>query len=82
MIEVDKDNKIVWELKQGDIPDVKFGFIAGIWVLENGNILLTNWGGHGGATGGAILEVTRGKKLVFTTGDAVKNRASSIYVIK
>ncbi len=82
LIEVDKEDNIVWELKQGDIPDVKFGFIAGIWVLNNGNILLTNWGGHGGSTGGAILEVTRDKKLVFSTGDTVKNRASSLFVIE
>jgi hypothetical protein len=82
LIEVDKDNKIVWELKQGDIPDVKLGFIAGIWALDNGNILLTNWGGHGGSTGGAILEVTREKKLVFSTGNAVTNRASSLFVIE
>ncbi len=82
LIEVDKDNNIVWELKQGDLPGVKLGFIAGIWVLENGNILLTNWGGHGGSSGGAILEVTRDKKLVFSTDDAVKNRVSSLFVIE
>jgi hypothetical protein len=81
LIEVDKDNNIVWELKQGDIPDVKFGFIAGMSLLDNGNIIFTNWGGHGGSTGGAIMEVTRDKKLVFTTGHAVKNRASSLFVI-
>jgi hypothetical protein len=80
LIEVDKDNKIVWELKQGDLPGVKFGFIAAVWVLKNGNVLLTNWGGHGGSTGGAILEVTRDKKLVYSSKDAVKNRVSSIFV--
>lgn len=81
LIEVDKDNTIVWELKQGDIPDVKLGFIAAIWLLDNGNILLANWGGHSGSTGGAILEVSRNKELVFSTGDAVKNLASSFFVI-
>jgi hypothetical protein len=80
LIEVDEDNKIVWELKQGDLPDVKFGFIAGTALLKNGNILFANWGGHGGSTGGAVLEVTRGKKLIFTTGDVVKNRVSSLFV--
>ena len=58
----------------------RLGFIAGIWRLENGNLLLTNWGGHGGSSGGAVLEVTRDKTLVFSTGDAVKNRASSLFV--
>ena len=80
LIEVDEDNKIIWELKQGDLPDVQLGFIAGTAMLKNGNILFTNWGGHGGSTGGAIMEITREKKLVFTTSDAIKNRASSIFV--
>ena len=81
LIEVDKDNKTVWELKQGDLPDVKLGFIAAIWVLDNGHILFANWGGHGGSTGGAVLEVNRDKKLISTTGDAVKNRVSSLCVV-
>ncbi len=80
LIEVDQDNAIVWELKQGDLPEVKLGFIAAVWQLENGNILFANWGGHGGSTGGAVLEVTRDKKRVSTTGDAVKNRVSSLFV--
>ena len=33
LIEVDPDNAIVWELKQGDLPDVKMGFIAAVWQL-------------------------------------------------
>lgn len=81
LIEVDKDNKIVWELKQGDLPGIQLGFIAGIWVLDNGNILFANWGGHGGSTGGAVLEVDRNKKLISTTGDAVNNRVSSLFVV-
>ena len=50
-------------------------------VLDNGNILFANWGGHGGSTGGAVLEVSREKKLISSTGDAVKNRVSSVHVI-
>ena len=81
LIEVDKDNKVVWELKDGDLPGVKLGFIAGIWVRENGNIIFTNWGGHGGSTGGAVIEVDRDKNLIATTGDHVANRVSSIFLV-
>lgn len=81
LIEVDKDNQIVWELKQGDLPGIQLGFIAGIWVLGNGNILFTNWGGHSVSTGGAVLEVDHDKKLISTTGDAVKNRVSSLCIV-
>ena len=82
LIEVDKDNQIVWELKQGDLPGIQLGFIAGIWVLDNGHILFANWGGHGGSTGGAVLEVDRNKQLISTTGDAIKHRVSSLYLIQ
>jgi len=81
LIEVDKDNAIVWELKQGDLPGIQLGFIAGLWVLDNGNILFTNWGGHGGSTGGAVLEVNREKQLIYSTGEVVKNRVSSLFVV-
>lgn len=82
LIEVDKDNTIVWELKPGDIPDIKLGFIADFWVLKNGNILFANWGGHGGSTGGAVIEITREKKVVSSTGKAIKNRVSSLFVVE
>lgn len=81
LIEVDTDNNIVWELKQGDLADVKLGFIAAIWVLDNGNILFANWGGHSGSTGGAVIEVDRDKKLISSTGDSVNNRVSSLFVV-
>jgi hypothetical protein len=81
LIEVDKDNQIVWELKQGDLPGIQLGFIAGLWVLDNGHILFANWGGHGGATGGAVIEVNRDKKLISTTGDAVMHRVSSLFIV-
>lgn len=80
LIEVDASNQIVWELKQGDLDGVKLGFIADFWVLKNGNILFANWGGHGGSTGGAVIEITRDKKVVSSTGAAVKNRVSSLFV--
>lgn len=81
IIEVDQDNKIVWELKKDDIEGITLGFVAGLQRLSNGNTVLTNWGGHGNTQGPSILEVTREKKLVWSYDPEVKNRASSIQVL-
>ena len=81
LIEVDKDNNIVWEVKQDDIEGFKLGFVAGVWALENGNVMISSWGGHGGAPGAAIVEIDRNKKLISSTGDSVSNKVASLYVI-
>lgn len=81
LIEVDSHNKIVWELKQNDLEGVRLGFIAGIQRLPNGNTLVTNWGGHGGAQGPTLLELTPEKKVVWTYDSAIKNRISSVQVL-
>lgn len=81
ILEVDQDNKIVWELKKDDIEGMTLGFVAGLQRLPNGNTVLTNWGGHGNTKGPSILEVTREKKLVWSYDPEVKNRASSIQIL-
>ena len=82
LIEVDKDNNIVWEVKQDDIEGYTLGFVAGVWPMKNGNIMICNWGGHGGAPGAAIVEIDRNKKLISSTGDSVNNKVASLFVIE
>ncbi len=82
LIEVDKDNNIVWEVGQNDIEGVTFGFIADFAILSNGNIMVCNWGGHGGSSGGAVVEITRDKKLVWSTDKNINGFVSSIYLVR
>lgn len=82
LIEVTPDDKIVWEVTQNDIPGVGLGFIAGVQRLPNGNTVLTNWGGHGGSTGAAIIEITPDKKKVWESPPEIKNRVSTIHVVE
>lgn len=82
IIEVDKDNKIVWEVKQKDIEGMSLGFIAAVKRLPNGNTVLTNWGGHGGSKGPAVFEITPDKKIAWKISDKIKNRVSSFYIIE
>lgn len=67
IVEVNQQNEIVWELKDEDIPQVPFRFIAGMQRLPNGNTVICNWGGHGHKGEQAqILEVSKDKKLIAT----------------
>lgn len=52
--------KVLWRIQQTDLEkeNITFGFIAAIELKENGNLVFANWGGHGGASGDAVMEVT------------------------
>lgn len=81
IIEVDSHDKIVWEIKQNDLEGISLGFAAGVQRLPNGNTIVVNWAGHGGAKGPAVFEVTPDKKVVWKTGPEVKNMVSSVQVL-
>lgn len=64
--EYNEAGELVWEVGRDDIPGVTLGFAAAIDILPNGNIVLANWGGHGGASGvSAVIEINRDKELVW-----------------
>ncbi len=70
------DGTKLWQVGQTDISGVSLGFVASINVLENGNIVFANWGGHGGASGAAVMEVNpQTKELAWSLncGSAVSN---------
>ena len=84
-IEVDANNNIVWQVGQTDIKGdnftVSLGFVAGLLRLPNGNTMLCNWGGHGGATGAAVIEITPDKKLVWSISATIPNFVASIQLL-
>jgi hypothetical protein len=66
VIEVDPQDKIVWEVDEKDVPGNVLGFAAGLQRLANGNTVIANWSGHGGdATQPQVFEITRDKKVVW-----------------
>ena len=70
VIEVDKDNKIVWQVKCDELPGIRLQFMTGLQRLPNGNTVMTNWLGHGKfGTAPHIIEVTPEKKVVWTFQD-------------
>ncbi|MBO5109943.1 MAG: c-type cytochrome [Clostridia bacterium] len=52
-----EDAGLLWSIEQNTLEGVSLGFVAALDVLDNGNILLANWGGHGGASGDAVMEI-------------------------
>jgi hypothetical protein len=72
--EYDRNNSVVWELTETDIPDIAIAVLAGIQRLENGDTIVCNWNTRddGDKTGAHIFEVTQDKRVVWqVTGDKV-----------
>jgi outer membrane protein assembly factor BamB len=70
MVELDKEGNEVWTLEENDIPNHPLRFVSAMQVRENGNIVVTNWGGHGHNGGQAqVFEITRDKKVVWEIND-------------
>ncbi|HCY41899.1 MAG TPA: hypothetical protein DHV48_11175 [Prolixibacteraceae bacterium] len=70
LTEVDPSGKTVWEVRGDELPGISLKFLTGFQVLSNGNIVMTNWLGHG-EFGEAphIIEITRDKKVVWAFFD-------------
>ena len=64
MIEVTPEGKIVWELKQDELPGIKLAWVTMLQIKENGNIIVGNC--HAGPNNPQLFEVTRDKKVVWT----------------
>lgn len=73
IIEVDKRDKIVWQINENDLQGNPLRYIAGMQRLKNGNTVVANWGGHGHVgEQPQIFEVTRDKKVVWQVFDFKK----------
>lgn len=67
LVELNPAGEVVWEVKNGDLPGIVLHFCAGFQVLDNGNILFTNWLGHGNlGKAPQVIEITRDKRVVWT----------------
>jgi hypothetical protein len=82
IIEVDASDKIVWEVKESDIPNNKLLFVAGLQRLPNGNTVVANWSGHAGTPNQPqVFEITRDKKVVWEVKDAKLSLISSVQIL-
>lgn len=70
IVEVNPAGQIVWSLEKDELPTHPLRFVAGLQVLQNGNMVVCNWGGHGHKGEQAqIFEITRDKQVVWQVSD-------------
>jgi outer membrane protein assembly factor BamB len=67
VLEVTPAKKIVWSLKQDELPGIKLGWVTTLQVLPSGHIVLGNC--HAGPKNPQIIEITRDKQVVWTFRD-------------
>jgi hypothetical protein len=67
LIEVDTAGKIVWELRDGDLPDIPVNRATALAWLPNGNIVFSNYAAR--APQPKLVEITRGKQVVWSYTD-------------
>ena len=67
VIEVTPDGKPVWSLEQDDLPGIQLAWVTTLQVLPSGNIIVGNC--HAGQANPQLIEVTKGKKVVWTFQD-------------
>jgi hypothetical protein len=72
--EYDKDDRVMWELTEDDIPDINVAILAGVQRLFNGNTIVCNWNtkDEGDKDGAHVFEVTPDKRVVWqVTSDQI-----------
>jgi hypothetical protein len=77
VLEVTPQKEIVWKIEQNDLPGITLAWVTRVERLANGNTLIGNC--HAGPENPQFLEVTRGKKVVWTFKD-FKNFGNSMPV--
>jgi len=70
VVELDKNDKTVWQLTKNELPGIELKFMTGMQCLANGNLVLTNWLGHNNfGKAPHAFEITRDKKIVWVYKD-------------
>ena len=70
VIELDANEKVVWELNEHDLPGNSLRLMAGCQRLPNGNTVFCNYLGHGHiGQQPQFFEVTRDKQVVWQFDD-------------
>ncbi|MCC6489463.1 MAG: hypothetical protein IT364_18340, partial [Candidatus Hydrogenedentes bacterium] len=65
--EYDRNDHVVWELLEHEIPDIQIGVLAGIQRLDNGDTIVCNWNTQDtdDKMGAHIFQLTDDKRVVW-----------------
>jgi hypothetical protein len=50
VIGFDCEGKETWRIRKNDVPGFSLGLVAGVCRLDDGSLLVSNWGGHSPAS--------------------------------
>ena len=65
--ELDADGREIWSLTDADAPEMNIRWLLGVQKLKNGNLVFSNWMGHGHRDEGIqFFEVNRQKQVVWS----------------
>lgn len=67
VIEVTPEGKVVWSVGHDELPGIRLFWVTTLTLLPNGNLVFGNC--HAGPDNPQLVEVTRGKKVVWTFKD-------------
>jgi outer membrane protein assembly factor BamB len=67
ILEVTPGKKIVWEVRQRDLPGITLAWVTTLQVLPNGNIVFGNC--HAGPENPQVIEIDREKRVVWAFRD-------------
>ncbi len=76
VIEVTPDKKIVWELHQDDLPNIRFAWVTTLEVLPNGNYVIGNC--HAGPDNPLLVEIEPKTNKVIWTFDHFETFGNSV----
>ncbi len=88
VIEVDPQDKIVWQVTEKELPGNQLACVAGLHRLANGNTVICNWSGHINKKVNTqfteqplVVEVTPDKKVVWEVRNPALKMISSINIL-
>jgi outer membrane protein assembly factor BamB len=67
ILEVTPEKKIVWQLRQNDLPGITLAWVTTLQALPNGNVIFGNC--HAGPENPQLIEITREKKVIWSYKD-------------
>ena len=82
ILELDAQEKTVWELGENDVPGNPLRLMAGAHRLPNGNTILCIYGGHGHLGQQPLFfEITRDKQVVWSFSDPQFQTINQIQIL-
>ena len=81
--ELDEDGSEIWSLEDKDVPGINIRWLLGVQLLKNGNLVFSNWMGHGHTDEGIhFFEVTHNKEVVWMyDGRGVLSQSATLQIL-